>query len=35
MDNFVDMLTDEPARTPMEVFRRCEAAQVVDDGDTA
>jgi HEAT repeat protein len=29
VDNFVDILTDEPARTPMEVFRRCEAAQAL------
>lgn len=29
MDKFIGILTDEPARTPQEVFRRCEAAEAL------
>jgi HEAT repeat protein len=29
VDNFADILTEEPARSPAEVFRRCEALQAL------
>lgn len=29
VDDYVGILTDEPARTPQEVFRRCEAAEAL------